>query len=141
MKRTLPYRARRRAISPEQVTFAIASLLVAILIGLILLSWAIKGDEPPVLSITHSEAIREIEGEFYVPFTLKNTGGRTAESVQVIGELREKGEKGKKGEIIETGDQQIDFLSGGEEEEAAFIFTQDPRQADLTLRVASYKLP
>jgi uncharacterized protein (TIGR02588 family) len=45
------------------------------------------------------------------------------------------------GDVEETGDLQIDFLSSGEKEEGAFIFRSDPRQGQLTIRVAGYKLP
>ncbi len=60
------------------------------------------------------------------------TGPRTGEPV---GELR------IDGEVAETGEQQIDFLSGGETQEGAFVFSQPPTDENLTLRIASYKLP
>jgi uncharacterized protein (TIGR02588 family) len=64
-----------------------------------------------------------------------NSGGDTAESVQIMAELM------IDGKVTETGEQQIDFLSSGESEEGAFIFTKNPRQGQLNLRVGSYKLP
>ena len=45
------------------------------------------------------------------------------------------------GEEEQEGEQQIDFLSGGETAEGAFVFTLDPAAGELELRVASYKLP
>lgn len=133
MKKPLS-RKRSHTISAEWITFAIASLIVAVLVGLVLFSWATQGDQPPVLAVQPGSEIRSEAGQFYVPFTVTNTGGATAESVQVIGELR-------LDDQIETGEQQIDFLSKGEEEEGAFVFSRDPRRGDLTIRVASYKLP
>lgn len=146
---------RRSAISAERITFAVASVVVAILVGLVLLMWSIQDDRPPVLAIQNATAetvtvqdrivptseiknvaeVRIEPGQFYVPFTIKNTGGTTAESVQVIGELRQ-GDT-----VLESGEQQIDFLSSGETEEGAFVFSHDPRRATLMIRVASYKLP
>jgi len=70
-----------------------------------------------------------------VPFTVTNTGGETAESVQIIAELR------VNGEVLESGDQQIDFLSSGETQEGAFIFSRNPSQGQLIVRPSSYKLP
>ena len=67
--------------------------------------------------------------------TLTNTGGDTAESVQIIAELR------VNGEVVESGEQQIDFLSRGETEEGAFIFSRNPSQGQLIVRSSSYKLP
>jgi uncharacterized protein (TIGR02588 family) len=127
--------SQRSRISAELITIAISSLIVAILIGLILLAWVTKDDRPPILSISTPEAVRQEQGYYYVPFTVKNDGGGTAESVQVIGELR------INGQVEEQGEQQIDFLSSREEEEGAFVFSRNPASGNLVLRVASYKLP
>ncbi|MEG4228698.1 TIGR02588 family protein [Microcoleus sp. N9_B2] len=119
----------------EWVTFAIACLILFTVTGLVLYNWVTKKQEPPVISVTRNAQIRETQGQFYVPFTVTNTGGETAESVQIIAELR------VNGEIVESGDQQIDFLSSGETQEGAFIFSRDPRQGELIVRSSSYKLP
>jgi uncharacterized protein (TIGR02588 family) len=128
------FKPRRWAPAAEQITFGIAAVIVATLVGLILLAWALQNDEPPRLAITPAP-IQQRQGQFYVPFTVENQGGGTAESVQVLATLKQ-GER-----ILETGEQQIEFLSSGEQEEGAFIFTQDPSRLRLDLRVASYKLP
>jgi uncharacterized protein (TIGR02588 family) len=119
----------------EWVTFAIASSILATLVGLVIYSWLTKKQEPPIISVTRNAAIREQKGQFYVPFEVANTGGETAESVQIIAELR------VKGEVVESGDLQIDFLSSGETEAGAFIFSRDPSQGELSVRSSSYKLP
>lgn len=134
MKKTLSHRSRQR-IRPEWITFTIASLIVAIIVGLVLWIWVTRNDQPPLLSVTVDREIRQEQGQYYVPFSITNTGGGTAESVQVIGELR------VNGEVAEQGEQQIDFLSSNEKEEGAFIFQRDPNQAELLIRAASYKLP
>lgn len=119
----------------EWVTFAIASFILATIVGLVLYNWLTKKQEPPIIAVTRNTEIREEKGQFYVPFEVANTGGETAESVQIIAELR------VKGEVVESGDLQIDFLSSGETEEGAFIFSRDPRQGELSVRSSSYKLP
>jgi uncharacterized protein (TIGR02588 family) len=119
----------------EWVTFAIACSILSILIGLVLYNWLTKKQEPPIISVTRNTPIRETQGQFYVPFTVTNTGGETAESVQIIAELR------VNGEVLESGDQQIDFLSSGETQEGAFIFSRNPSQGQLIVRSSSYKLP
>lgn len=126
---------RRFRLSAEWITFSIASLIVAVLIGLILFLWVTQDSQPPVISVTSEESVRQEQGKYYVPFTVTNAGGGTAESVQVIGELR------VNGEVEEYGEQQIDFLSSNEKEEGAFIFSRNPNQGELLIRVASYKLP
>lgn len=119
----------------EWTTFTIALLIVAVVVGLVIYKWLTQKNQPPVISISPSSEIREAPGQFYVPFEIENTGGETAESVQVIAELR------IKGEVEESGEQQIDFLASGEKQEGAFVFSRDPRNAELVVRVASYKLP
>lgn len=57
------------------------------------------------------------------------------ESVQVLAELR------IDGEVQETGEQRIDFLTSNEKKTGAFVFRQNPEQGQLILRVASYQLP
>ncbi|MEG5016812.1 MULTISPECIES: TIGR02588 family protein [unclassified Microcoleus] len=119
----------------EWVTFAIACSILFSLTGLVIYNWVTKKEEPPIISVTRNTPIRETQGQFYVPFTVTNTGGETAESVQIIAELR------VNGEVLESGDQQIDFLSSGETQEGAFIFSRNPSQGQLIVRSSSYKLP
>jgi uncharacterized protein (TIGR02588 family) len=119
----------------EWTTFSIALLILAAIVGLVIYKWLTQKNQPPVLSISSSSEIREAPGQYYVPFSVKNTGGETAESVQVIAELR------INGDVEESGEQLIDFLASGEKEEGAFVFSRNPRQGELVVRVASYKRP
>ncbi|NEU76107.1 TIGR02588 family protein [Hassallia byssoidea VB512170] len=119
----------------EWVTFSIATLILTVIVGLVCYTWVNDKHEPPIVSVTNKEKIREVNGQFYVPFEIINNGGETAESVQIIAELK------INNEVAETGEQQIDFLSSNEKEEGAFVFSTDPRKGQLTLRVASYKSP
>lgn len=118
----------------EWTTFIIATLLLLAVVGLLLYDWLATPQSPPNLQVTQGE-VWQTNDQFYVPFTLQNTGGDTAETVQVIAELS------IDGQVIEDGEQQFDFLAGNETQEGAFIFTQDPAEGELSLRVASYKLP
>lgn len=118
----------------EWVTFSIASTILSAISGLVLYVWISDRHEPAALSVEQSE-IRQTGGKFYVPFEVTNTGGETVESVQIVAELKT-GDR-----VLESGDQQIDFLSKGEKEEGAFVFQRDPRQGNLIVRVASYKIP
>lgn len=127
---------KRPARSPaEWTTLGITSLILATIGGLVIYSWATERDRPPVLVLNRTNEVREADGQYYVPFEITNNGGETAESVQVIAEMQ------INNQTQQVGDQQIDFLSGGETEEGAFILQQDPRQGKLTVRVGSYKVP
>lgn len=119
----------------EWVTFSIASFILAVVVSLVGYTWLNDKDQPPILSVSNQQTIREVNGQYYIPFEIVNTGGETAEAVQILAELW------IGGEMAETGELQVDFLSRGEKQEGAFIFTQDPRKGQLKIRVASYKLP
>ncbi|MCP6758047.1 MAG: TIGR02588 family protein [Fischerella sp. CENA71] len=119
----------------EWVTLSIASFILAVIVSLVIYIWINEKNQPPVLSVSNKQKIWEADGQFYVPFEIVNTGGETAESVQLIAELE------IQGKVTQTGEQQIDFLSRGEKEEGAFVFNQDPRKGQLTIRVGSYKSP
>jgi uncharacterized protein (TIGR02588 family) len=119
----------------EWMTFAVASFILFTIFGLIGYSWLTKPQEPPLLTVRQAVAVPQANGQFYVPFEVLNTGGETAEAIQIIAELR------VDGQIQETGEQQVDFLSRREKEEGVFIFSRDPRQGQVIVRVASYKQP
>lgn len=121
--------------SAEWITFSIATAILSTVIGLVLYVWLGQQRQPPILSVTYEKMIRQVDGQFYVPFVLKNKGGETVESVRIVAELE------TSNSMKEQGEQEIDFLSGGEEQQGAFIFSKNPKNGKLNLRVTGYKLP
>lgn len=119
----------------EWVTFMVSTLILLVLVGLIIFDWVANQDRPPAFQIEVTQTARITDGRYYVPFVITNTGGRIARTVQVTAELHVEGEPD------ETGEQQIDFLSGQERKRGSFIFTHSPQSGELVLRVASYRLP
>ncbi|MGC1310373.1 MAG: TIGR02588 family protein [Phormidesmis sp.] len=118
----------------EQISFLLAAAVVLAVLGGVGYLWVRDRNQgPPALQVTSN--IEQRQGNYYIPFTVINTGGETAEMVQVIAELR------IDGVLVEWGDQQINFLSSQEEASGAFILTQDPDIGELTVRVASYQDP
>lgn len=121
----------------EWTTFTLASMILLAVVGGVVWDWIRGGNQesvPPVLTVQISGEVRYVQGSYYVPVTVSNLGGTTVESVQVSAVLQGS-------QVEETGEQEIDFLSAGEKEEGAFVFTQDPGQGNLSLRITSYKLP
>ncbi|HEY0734477.1 MAG TPA: TIGR02588 family protein [Herpetosiphonaceae bacterium] len=119
----------------EWVTFGVATLVLITIVSLVIYDWVATPNTPPVIELTQSGEIRQVNGQYYIPFTIKNIGGNTAEAVQLIAELK------IDGEVEESGEQQIDFLAGDESEEGAFVFNRNPGEGELILRVGSYKMP
>jgi len=127
---TLP---TRRSLA-EWITFTLATVILLSLVGLIIFDWQVNQNRPPAFEIEVT-APRLTEGRYYVPFAIRNTGGHIARTVQVTATLH------LDDSDDEAGEQQIDFLSGHEQKRGSFVFTHDPQQGDLTIRVASYRLP
>lgn len=120
----------------ERITLAISALIIVGIVGLAAWSSSRVGDDAVVISVeAHYEKVREHDGLFYLPITITNTGGHTAQTVTVSGEL-DTGEGNP-----ESADVSIDFLAGGEKEEAALIFSSDPSDGNLTIRPTSYMRP
>ena len=129
----MPKNLWRRSLA-EKVSFGLSLSIVGIIVGLICYTWITGDTNPPILSVTTSE-IRQVKQQYYVPFTVSNYGGEAANAVEVVGELS------IAEETVETGNQQIDFLSRHEKRSGEFIFNRDPQQGKLTVRVASYQQP
>ncbi|MGF1588743.1 MAG: TIGR02588 family protein [Pleurocapsa sp.] len=118
----------------EKVSFGLSLSIVGIIVGLVCYTWITGDTNPPILSVTTSE-IRQVNQQYYVPFTVSNYGGETANAVEVVGELS------IAQETVETANQQINFLSRQEKRSGEFIFSRDPQQGELMVRVASYQQP
>ncbi|MGA0199893.1 MAG: TIGR02588 family protein, partial [Prochlorotrichaceae cyanobacterium] len=64
--------------SLKWLTFGVASLFLAILIGLVIYADFLNQDRPPILTVEIVEPFRAVEEQFYVPFTVANEGGESA---------------------------------------------------------------
>jgi uncharacterized protein (TIGR02588 family) len=131
--KTLPQSPRRSLA--EWITLLISTTILALLVGLILYDWQVNQTRPPAFEITIANEVRVTDRRYYLPFAITNTGGRIARTVQVVAELH------FPGIADEVAEQQIDFLSGHERKQGSFVFTHNPLEGDLMVRVASYRLP
>ncbi|GAB4375386.1 MAG: TIGR02588 family protein [Elainellaceae cyanobacterium] len=119
----------------EWITLLITTSILLVIVGLIFYDWQVNQNRPPAFRVEVTETTRITDGHYYVPFVITNTGGRIARTVQVTAELHiDENES-------ETGEQQIDFLSGNERKRGSFVFTHNPQEGELVIRVASYGLP
>ena len=130
----MPNKSNRRSLA-EKASFSISLFIVTLLVALVCFTWISGDSNPPILSVTTDSNIRHVDQQYYVPFSVINSGGETVESVEVVAKLSFNNDNN------ETGRQQIDFLSRQEKRSGEFIFNQDPQQGELIVRVASYKLP
>ena len=126
-------KTKRRSLA-ERVSFGVSLFIVSLILLLICFAWVTGDNTSPILSIAMAGEIREINRQYYVPFIVTNTGGETVESVEIVAKL-------SLAAGDEEGRQQIDFLSRQEQRSGAFVFSKNPQQGKLSLRVASYRLP
>ena len=129
----MPTNSQRRSLA-EKVSFSISLFIVGVIVALVCYIWVTGDTNPPILSVSTSK-IRQVNQQYYVPFTVSNSGGKTAHTIEVVGELA------IAQQTLEIGRQEIDFLSRQEERSGEFIFSRNPQQGELTVRVASYKQP
>lgn len=124
--------ARPARTAPEWLTLfgSVALLLVVV----VLIALQIPGSDDPPAPTAEVVEIRSVEGSFHVDVVVGNGGDRTAANVQVSAELTI-------GDETLSGDQTIDFLSGGEDAELTFVFAADPGTGELQARVTGYAAP
>jgi uncharacterized protein (TIGR02588 family) len=118
----------------EWVTFGVASAILLAVVAAIASLLVTEKDAPPAFTV-ETIGVREVDGRFHVTASIENTGDETAEAVQVVAEL-----------VVgdappEEGEQIIDFLSGGDIADVAFLFSTDPADGELTIDVHSFKVP
>ncbi|MGD1900027.1 MAG: TIGR02588 family protein [Phormidesmis sp.] len=119
----------------EWVTLTLSTVILLVIVALVLYDWQLSKNIPPAFQVEITESTRITAGHYYVPFSLKNTGGRIARTVQVVAELN------LPDGSTETGEQEFDFLSGNERKKGGFVFEHNPQSGELVVRVASFGLP
>jgi uncharacterized protein (TIGR02588 family) len=118
--------------SAEWTTFAVAVVVLLAVMAAIVVE-AVRDHDParPVADVTRTERVGD---DFHVAVTLENRGDRAAANVQVVASLEVNGE-------TTEGDQVVDFLAGGDEEELVFVFADDPDDGKLSVDVAGFSNP
>ena len=111
----------------------IASVAVVLLIVALIAAEMSDGDRPAAPT-AHIDRVRQVGETFHVDVTVQNNGDRTAANVQVSADLT-----GDDDAL--TGDQTIDFLSGGEDRQLSFVFGHDPASGELRVAVTGYAVP
>ncbi|MCA9833756.1 MAG: hypothetical protein KC435_07430 [Thermomicrobiales bacterium] len=120
----------------ERITFIASLTILAVIVGLAIWADIRTGDASPTIEIeVHEASIRETENGFYVPISVTNTGGKTAQDVVVTGELK------RSNGTTETAEVTFAFLAGAEEEQAELVFSSNPADGELTVRPTSFIVP
>ena len=86
------------------------------------------------ISITVDEILPSARG-YLVNLKIENSGNATAAALNVEGVLR------RGATDVETSLVTVDYVAAGSERAAALLFSNDPRQGELTVRAKGYIEP
>ncbi len=117
----------------EWIVFALASVLVLAVGGILAYEAAVWEDQPARLEIETGEPVTE-GGHLYLPVTVNNRGGTLAVNVNV--RVTARGTEGER-----SVDLRFDFIPRGASREGRAAFPPDQDPAGLEARLAGYELP
>jgi uncharacterized protein (TIGR02588 family) len=120
----------------EWVTLAISSLILLGLFGLTTYFYLTGSTAPATVEVEPRLAETYQAGSrFYLPLTIRNTGGETGEEVRVRVSVTDRSGRQEAAEVMVT------FLAGGGSSKAVAAFGSDPRQGQVEAVVVSYLEP
>lgn len=118
----------------EMVVGALGALVV--LSALTFLAYeAVSVHDSAVQLSTSVTGVERVDGQYVVHFRVDNTGGTTAESVHVTGELT------RGGEPVQTVTSVLAYVPEGSSRRGATVFTENPHDGDLTVWASSFRNP
>lgn len=120
----------------EWISAAIGLLITAVMFGLLTYEAVLQRPGVPPLIEIKPTALMRAGGQYVLELEVRNVARRTASAVQVEGVLN-----GDKEDPVETSTATIDYVPGESRRNAALIFTTDPRQHSLALRVTGFSRP
>lgn len=120
----------------EWTTLGISVAFVAAMVALVTWFYFRGAEEvPAIVAEAQLAEVSERNGSWYLPIEILNDGDATVADAIIRGELvTGSGEP-------QTAEVTIDFLAGGEREQATLVFDSDPREGDLTVAPVSYENP
>jgi uncharacterized protein (TIGR02588 family) len=118
----------------EYAAGALGGLLVLLLIAFLGYQALIVRETGPALSVTVT-GIEESGNGYAVHFDAVNTGGTTAQAVQIHGVLEQEGQE------TEQSTATIGYLPAESRGSGALLFSSDPRNGILDIRPTGYLLP
>lgn len=118
----------------EWIIAGIGLILVIGAVGFMLYEAMTEKSEPPNFTVT-VDSINPASDGYHVKFRVKNTGDQTAADVAIEGELKQGAE------IVETTTVTLTYVPSDSEREAGFVFSKNPHEYELKLRVKSYEKP
>ncbi len=129
-------RARGEIQVWEQLVAFLGAALVAAALGFIAWEVVTTRDSPPALRVRAGPAQPAGDG-FRVGFEVVNEGNQTATSLEVVGQLLDRGG----GAVVEESRAAVDYVPPWSSRGGGLFFTRDPGAFELLLRPGGYADP
>ncbi|MDT0276138.1 TIGR02588 family protein [Blastococcus goldschmidtiae] len=118
----------------EYVVGAVGGLVVLALLAFLAYQTLAVRETGPELAVSVT-AIEPALAGYAVHFEVVNNGGRTAEQVQLSGTLTREGRQ------VEQSTAAVAYLPPESRRDGVLVFSEDPREGDLTVGPSGYVLP
>ncbi|WP_222195445.1 hypothetical protein [Modestobacter italicus] len=118
----------------EYALGVLGALIVLLVLGFLAHQAVVVRDGDPQLSVTSATA-EPVDDGWSVPFEVHNSGGTTAEEVQVTGVLERDGEE------LQEATATIAYVPPRSRQSGALLFSVDPGTGTLQVRPTAYTLP
>lgn len=118
----------------EWVSAAIGALLVTSAIAYMAYFGISQSNEPPVVAVRPLD-VTPVQSGYIVRFEARNTGGKTASTLVVGGDLK----NGKA--TVEESETTLDYVPQNSTRRGWLFFSSDPSRHELELRVKGYTEP
>ncbi|SEL98037.1 TIGR02588 family protein [Blastococcus sp. DSM 46786] len=123
-----------RTTAGEYALGALGGLLVLVLLGFLVQQVVTGRGSAPELAVTVTAVEPRGDG-WAVAFRVENSGGRTAEQLEVSGSLTRGGRE------VEQASATIAYVPPDSRRSGALLFSEDPRDGRLEVRPAGYASP
>lgn len=126
---------KKRIPALEWVSAGIGAVITATMFGFLSVE-AIKQRDgiPPLMEVAPVRVVQAKAG-YIVEFEVRNRARKTGASVEVEGTLESSGEE------AETSTATLSYVPGQSVRRGGLLFTSDPRESRLKLRVTGYERP
>ena len=125
----------RRYPLVEWLSAAIGLVIVGTMFGFLAVEAVRQRDGIPPLMEPAVVGLVLANGHYVVEVEVKNVSRKTGAGVQIEGVLR------RGGSDVETSTATIAYVPGESQRRAGLVFTRDPREYRLQLRVTGYERP
>ena len=125
----------KRIPAIEWASAAIGLFIVAAMFALLIVDAARgRGDAPPRLEVKPVRLV-SADGSYFLEVDVANSSHQTGANVQIEGELK------SGDEAVETSNATLSYVPGQSQRRAGLVFSKNPRNFTVELRVTGYERP